>query len=584
MSIIVETPFQNFTGLDGKPLTNGKVYIGQVGTDPTVFANQIPVFWDEALTIPAAQPLTTSAGYIVRTGTPSRVYVATNYSISVKNSSNILVYYLADFGVVQYALESEFDDLSNSISLPDYAALRAYSGNRKNVYLTGYLVGNKPDGIAGPFTINEGAISDDGGVFISGAKSWKRQYKGSVDVRWWGAKFDSVTDDTASVQACINYAQPLQLGIELPAGISKITSTLTAPTAALGLNMSGQGYRKTQFNYSAIGSGLQALIIRGGSGTLCGADINGVGFIGNANSIAVEIRGTCGQFLTNCEFGVNNIGVLFHNFASGDFTEHNKVSGCNFTIDCKTVMYYKVSAGAASFHGSGLINKCTINTPLAATQSSIIVEATAFPYNCPIDAHFWVNSTITVIQSLNGGGTYRPYFTGAMTFEIFSGIATIASAPTTTDVPFVGTIASVSNSIRYGALFTCDAIFNNTIGSRQTIGAKYNVSVALTTGANTISGSPYNITEGSILYAVRIVGPNYDYRYWVGTYKQQTGGLAPIVATFSTFNSAGWGAPTFSMDASNNLIITNASYPASGVTATIEAMQMSQSISTPLVY
>lgn len=107
MSIIVETPFQNFTGLDGKPLTNGKVYIGQVGTDPTVFANQIPVFWDEALTIPASQPLTTNAGYIVRTGTPARVWVASDYSISVKNASNVLVYYIAQFGVVDYVTSGD---------------------------------------------------------------------------------------------------------------------------------------------------------------------------------------------------------------------------------------------------------------------------------------------------------------------------------------------------------------------------------------------------------------------------------------------------------------------------------------------
>lgn len=99
MSIIVETPFQNFTGLDGKPLANGKVYIGQVGTDPTVLANQIPVFWDEAMTIPAFQPLTVNAGYIVNIGTPARVWLNSDYSISVKNASNILVYYIAQFGI-----------------------------------------------------------------------------------------------------------------------------------------------------------------------------------------------------------------------------------------------------------------------------------------------------------------------------------------------------------------------------------------------------------------------------------------------------------------------------------------------------
>lgn len=116
MSIIVETPFQNFTGLDGKPLTNGKVYIGQVGTDPTVLANQIPVFWDEALTIPASQPLTTNAGYIVRFGTPARVYCAGNYSISVKNASNVLVYYLADTETVTFVSEGELAS-SNGASM-----------------------------------------------------------------------------------------------------------------------------------------------------------------------------------------------------------------------------------------------------------------------------------------------------------------------------------------------------------------------------------------------------------------------------------------------------------------------------------
>lgn len=102
MSIILEAPFQNFTGLDGKPLTNGKVYIGQVGTDPTVTANQIPIFWDSALTIPAAQPLQTSAGYIVRTGSPARVYLNSDYSISVLNANNVLVYYVQSFGTIDF--------------------------------------------------------------------------------------------------------------------------------------------------------------------------------------------------------------------------------------------------------------------------------------------------------------------------------------------------------------------------------------------------------------------------------------------------------------------------------------------------
>lgn len=123
MSIIVETPFQNFTGLDGKPLTNGKVYIGQVGTDPTVLANQLPVFWDEELTIPASQPLQTSAGYIIRSGTPARVYIATNYSISVLNANNLLVYYLADFKAKSYVTTNDLASPSGAGMVGMYDSL-----------------------------------------------------------------------------------------------------------------------------------------------------------------------------------------------------------------------------------------------------------------------------------------------------------------------------------------------------------------------------------------------------------------------------------------------------------------------------
>jgi hypothetical protein len=211
MSIIVETPFQNFTGLDGKPLTNGKVYIGQVGTDPTVFANQIPVFWDEALTIPASQPLTTNAGYIVRFGTPARVYTAINYSISVKNASNILVYYIADFGAIDPATQQDLDALSSALQLPDYAALRAYNGPRKAVYVSGYMASSIPSGIAGEFVAAPGDVgsADNGGTIIvsSGGMRWKRVFNGAIDIDWFGAF--GATDSKPAVQSAISAVETM---------------------------------------------------------------------------------------------------------------------------------------------------------------------------------------------------------------------------------------------------------------------------------------------------------------------------------------------------------------------------------------
>lgn len=120
MTIQIQPPFQNFTGLDGKPLTNGKVYIGQVGTDPTVGANQIPVFWDEEMTIPATQPLSTNAGYIVRLGAPSQAFTDVDYSITVLNASNVLVYYKDKAGAADFVSAAE-------LAGPEGAAMVGFS-------------------------------------------------------------------------------------------------------------------------------------------------------------------------------------------------------------------------------------------------------------------------------------------------------------------------------------------------------------------------------------------------------------------------------------------------------------------------
>jgi hypothetical protein len=55
-------------------------------------ANPITAYWDAALTITAAQPIRTSGGYPSRSGTPARLYVASDYSIRVQNKNGSQVY------------------------------------------------------------------------------------------------------------------------------------------------------------------------------------------------------------------------------------------------------------------------------------------------------------------------------------------------------------------------------------------------------------------------------------------------------------------------------------------------------------
>lgn len=282
MSIIIETPFQNFTGLDGKPLTNGEVYIGQVGTDPTVLANQIPVFWDETMTIPAFQPLETNAGYIVRSGTPARVWVATDYSMSVKNASGVLVYYISKFGVVDLSIYAKISDLISS------------SGAS--------LIGWIQLGIGAVFRTVQSKLRD------------------TVSVTDYGAKGDGVTNDTDSMQAAINYAISSKKALRVPAG-TYIVSGLDYNTTSSQVSIIGDGSGVTIIRNTLNTS--PALTIRGGANQI---NVSGINFSGNGSVRSWGSgNGSAGNALTGSlptsECAVRMIDLVHANFKDCYFTD-----------------------------------------------------------------------------------------------------------------------------------------------------------------------------------------------------------------------------------------------------------------------
>jgi hypothetical protein len=100
----VEQPFKTYTGLDGKPLTNGSVYFGVAGMDP--ITHPVTVFWDAAGTLPAAQPIRTVNGYLVNdANAPANVFYSGAYSETVIDSKGRTVFYAPnsnDFSVASF--------------------------------------------------------------------------------------------------------------------------------------------------------------------------------------------------------------------------------------------------------------------------------------------------------------------------------------------------------------------------------------------------------------------------------------------------------------------------------------------------
>ena len=89
-ALSVQSPFPIITDIDGQPLEDGYIWIGTAGLNP--IGNPISVYWDAALSVPAALPVRTRGGYPMRSGTPARLYVDSDYSLLVQNKNGSTVY------------------------------------------------------------------------------------------------------------------------------------------------------------------------------------------------------------------------------------------------------------------------------------------------------------------------------------------------------------------------------------------------------------------------------------------------------------------------------------------------------------
>jgi hypothetical protein len=200
-ALSVQVPYPVFYDRDGAPIDNGRIYIGVANLDPVT--NPLQVYYDEALTITASQPLITSNGYIYRNGTPAQVYVdALNFSILVNDEKNLLVY-----------------------SFPDGTGIDA-GASASNIDFTGFKgqVGKVSD-----LADNDG--SDWVGFLQAGASavaiSAQDKMRQTVTPQDFGAVADGVTNDTAAFIAADARGGTLRV----PSGNYVISGSITFASA-----------------------------------------------------------------------------------------------------------------------------------------------------------------------------------------------------------------------------------------------------------------------------------------------------------------------------------------------------------------
>lgn len=211
MSIVMQiNPFEYFADTNGDALDAGYIWIGEIYKDPRLYP--VAAYYDAALTIPAQMPLRTSAGYIVRNGSPTFLYINGNYSIRVEDSRRRQIFYVPDFLMIGNGQAVNSGDLANS------------SDGTKGSALVGFL--------------QSGA-----GAVGRTAQSKMREMVSTVD---FGAKCDALTvgtDDTVATKAAIAEIFSRGGGDVFIPGISIISESIYVPPGVT-LRSIGKGYEK----------------------------------------------------------------------------------------------------------------------------------------------------------------------------------------------------------------------------------------------------------------------------------------------------------------------------------------------------
>lgn len=253
-------PYPIFTDRNGDPLDAGYLYFGTAGLNPET--NPIQVYYDVNLTQPAAQPLRTSNGYVMRSGSPALIYANSQFSVTVRDkASQLVIYSPVGLGVAPGTAGGSalaYDTFTGDGTTVLYTlSLAPGSVNAVNIYIDGVYQSKDSFTLAGsaltfstaPPYLSEievvsnafnnlsgvNAVNTIFNVALSGSVNRTAQAKMAEipSVKDFGAVGNGVTNDAAAFTAA--WAATAPQAVYVPAGSYAITGTVTGKFFSFGV-------------------------------------------------------------------------------------------------------------------------------------------------------------------------------------------------------------------------------------------------------------------------------------------------------------------------------------------------------------
>jgi hypothetical protein len=496
----VTGPYPIFTDLDGTPLDDGYLYIGEINQDPE--QNPIQVFWDSNLTIPATQPIRTSNGYAYRNGTPALLYTAGEFSITIRNKREEFVLYSPiGYGFDPAAVSASVvknDFVGDGVEVDFVLSASPSTILATNVFINGVyqekdsytLSGNTITfSVAPPLSSSIEVMTNETGVINTGnatAISYTASFAGAtaqtvqtkleqyVSAKDFGAVGNGVADDTAAIQAALDYVGSngggtVYLPMTSATGRYRTTSVLRIPSY---VTLEGTNPLVFPFDYN---NGIIADFVDPMQWVIEAKTTSGGLPIPYDTILTSNLLGTGGTF--NC--GVRNLrianvnttpygGVRMH-ASFGPIIENVAVAGvgCGFLANESLGGRWAVNARTL-YYGMAVWNNANANEiSLYATQSP---TATNVPADYQLPFMTALNGQLTTTYQLPSNTPYQ-YSTGLI-IGADSGLTTQTST-------ICATIETFANSVLM--LNTKSANFTNLYIEGNTNDVKYAVTAAKST-------------------------------------------------------------------------------------------------------